>query len=401
LATNRPQSKSGLREQQGLLKPGGPAPFGTARKPLIGAPATQPCRPRPWNRPSGPRKKQLEGSHGDRQAARADALGGEALAVNDALRIGGYLLWGLAGLVLAMASKGCFVDPVLPSLCLGLLVAYLCYRYLGQGQADQQAAGSLFGWQVTVKGAFVIIALSSFLLWWALSNGKDCVGNLSFKIEEQAAKGKLQAETSTVPQRLVGYVDGTALSKAVGELVNSDYFHPVLSEMRKPLFCANKASCAQNAGFYLQAIASAGVPRGHLELCDDPIVGAQARELVEMVDSGELRSLRVRRDGASNPDGDLGLTLVTGRQSERSGACELAFFSPNPSSSNHTPIRVFALMHRLDLAQLATAGSSPEAWAADSVPPGNRPQHSGPLTLKAFRLSQAAAPPPSRAQPSR
>ena len=47
-----------------------------------------------------PRKKQLEGSHGDRQAARADALGGEALAVNDALRIGGDLLWGLAGLVL-------------------------------------------------------------------------------------------------------------------------------------------------------------------------------------------------------------------------------------------------------------------------------------------------------------
>ena len=52
-----------------------------------------------------PRKKQLEGSHGDRQAARADALGGEALAVNDALRIGGYLLWGLAGLVLGADPK--------------------------------------------------------------------------------------------------------------------------------------------------------------------------------------------------------------------------------------------------------------------------------------------------------
>jgi hypothetical protein len=50
--------------------------------------------------------------------------------MNDALRISGYLLWGLVGL----------------------------------GQADQQATGSLFGWQVTVKGAFVIIALSSFLL---------------------------------------------------------------------------------------------------------------------------------------------------------------------------------------------------------------------------------------------
>ncbi len=321
------------------------------------------------------------------------------LTVNDAIKIGGYLIWGLVGLLLAMASKGCFLDPVLPSLCLGLLVAYLCYRYLGQGQADQQAAGSLFGWQVTVKGAFVIVALSSFLLWWALSNGKDCVGNLSFNIEKQAAKGKLQAETSTVPQRLVGYVDGTSLSKAVGELVNSDYFHPVLSEMRKPLFCANKASCAQNAGFYLQAIASAAVPRGHLELCDDPIVGAQARELVEMVDSRELRSLRVRLDGARSPDGDLSLTLVTGRQSGRSGACELAFFSPNPSSSNHTPIRVYALMNRLDLAQLAATGASPDARTANRGPVGALPRDSGPLTLKAFRLSQAAAPPLSPAQP--
>ena len=95
---------------------------------------------------------------------------------------------------------------------------------------------------MTVKGAFVIIDLSSVLLWWALSNGKDCVGNLSFNIEKQAAKGKPQAETNTVPQRLVGYGEGTALSKAlskaVGELVNSGYFQPVLIEMRHPLFCA-------------------------------------------------------------------------------------------------------------------------------------------------------------------
>ena len=208
----------------------------------------------------------------------------------------------------------------------------------------------------------MIIALSSVLLWWALSNGKDCVGNLSFNIEKQAAKGKLQAETNTVPQRLVGYGEGTALSKAlskaVGELVNSGYFQPVLSEMRHPLFCAAKAACAQNAGFYLHAIASGAVPRGRLELCDDPIVGAQARKLVELVDSQELRSLRLRLDGSTSPDGDLSLKLATGRQSGRSGACELSFFSANPSSRNHTPIRVFALMNPYDLAQLA-AGSSP------------------------------------------
>ena len=316
----------------------------------------------------------------------------------DALKISGYLLWGLAGLVLAMASKGCFVDPVLPSLCLGLLVAYLCYRYLGLGQADQQAAGSLFGWQVTVKGAFVIIGLSSFLLWWALSNGKDCVGNLSFNIEKQAAKGKLQAETNTVPQRLVGYVDGTALSKAVGELVNRDYFHPVLSEMRNPLFCAAKASCAQNAGFYLQAIASAAVPPGTLELCDDPIVGAQSRELAEMVESREVRSLRLRLDGASNPDADLRLKLATGRQSGRSGSCELAFFNANPRNSNHTPIRVFALMNRQDLARLAAAAapsSGSNRNPAGAGLPGPGPGQ-GPLTLKAFQLSSATAASPNR-----
>ena len=47
-----------------------------------------------------PRKKELEGSHGDRQAARGVALRRSVLTVNDAIRIGGYMLLGLAGLVL-------------------------------------------------------------------------------------------------------------------------------------------------------------------------------------------------------------------------------------------------------------------------------------------------------------
>jgi hypothetical protein len=162
--------------------------------------------------------------------------------------------------------------------------------------------------------------------------------------------------------------------------------------MRHPLFCAAKASCAQNAGFYLQAIASAAVPKGSLELCDDPIVGAQARELVEMVDAQELRSLRLRLDGATTPDGDLTLKLATGRQSGRSVACELSFFSANPSSKNHTPIRVFALMNRQDLADLAASGASPDANGAIAAPDSTRPQPAGPLTLKAFRLSPSAAP---------
>jgi hypothetical protein len=46
---------------QGWLKPGAPAPCGTASKPLLRGPAPQPFRPRPWDRPSGPRRKQLEG----------------------------------------------------------------------------------------------------------------------------------------------------------------------------------------------------------------------------------------------------------------------------------------------------------------------------------------------------
>jgi hypothetical protein len=51
--------------------------------------------------------------------------------------------------------------------------------------------------------------------------------------------------------------------KPWGELVHSDDVHPVPSGMRNtPPFCANKASCAQNAGSYLQAIAPAAGPRG-------------------------------------------------------------------------------------------------------------------------------------------
>ena len=72
-------------------------------------------------------------------------------------------------MVLARASRGCYVDPVLPFPYLGLLVAYLCWADLGLGQADQQAA-----------------------------------------------KVKLQAETSSAPQRLGGYGDGQALGKALG-----------------------------------------------------------------------------------------------------------------------------------------------------------------------------------------
>ncbi len=119
---------------------------------------------------------------------RTDSLRTDSLRI-DSLPIDSKLLWGLMGLALALASKGCFVDPVLPSPCMGLLVAYLCSRSLGQGQADQQAAGSLFGWRVSVKGAFVIMALSSFLPWWPLSKGKDCAGNLSFNLAKQPVPG--------------------------------------------------------------------------------------------------------------------------------------------------------------------------------------------------------------------
>ena len=85
-------------------------------------------RPQVLSTPSSPQERQKgqRERHGDRQDPRPVTLLGKKAAMNDALRISGYLLWGLVGLALAMASKVCFVDPVLPSLCLGLLVAYLC-----------------------------------------------------------------------------------------------------------------------------------------------------------------------------------------------------------------------------------------------------------------------------------
>ena len=83
------------------MKPGYPGPIRQRKQPLIGGPAPQPCRPRPWNRPSGPREKQLEGMPmAIGKPPGLTPLEGSVLAVNDAIRIGGFLLWGLAGLAL-------------------------------------------------------------------------------------------------------------------------------------------------------------------------------------------------------------------------------------------------------------------------------------------------------------
>ena len=132
-----------------------------------------------------------------------------------------------------------------------------------------------------------------------------------------------------------------------------------------------------------------------LELCDDPIVGAQARELVEMEESGELPSLGIGLDSAPSPDGDLNLKLVPGRPSGRSGAWELGWFSADPSSSNHTPIRGIALMNRLDLphwpapAPTQMPGEDRDRGARSKSKSPFRVNYSGYFPLSSMLFSQA------------
>ena len=82
-------------------------------------------------------ERSWSGCPGDRLALGAWPDGRKTAAKNDSITIGIYRLWGLAdlvlawcwlgaGLVLARASRGCYVDPVLPFPYLGLLVAHLC-----------------------------------------------------------------------------------------------------------------------------------------------------------------------------------------------------------------------------------------------------------------------------------
>ncbi len=275
--------------------------------------------------------------------------------MNESTKVLGFVLWGVVGLALAIGSKTCGpIDPILPSLCLGLLVGYLCFKYLGQGQQASSADGNLFGWKISVKGAFVIIAVATTFLWIALTQGRECIAPLTFKPGSEtgriADKSRLTAETLSPSRRLVGYVEGSSLNEAVGMLIGTDYFHPVLSELRKSLACYMKAKCAQTAGFYILATSAEHVKSGTIEICDDTILGnKEALELIEMIASREVSTVKLKSTGTNQGRISKPMKLTTNNDSGHSGACDPADLSLGDVKDSMKQIRIFGLMSKTDL----------------------------------------------------
>lgn len=141
-----------------------------------------------------------------------------------------FSLWGIFGLLLAIASSQCrLVDSVLPSLCLGTLIGFLLYTFLGQERQSSTAEGTVLGWKFTVNGAIVVVGLVSALIWAALVNGRTCVGDIDLKLSKKGNNSELIAETSSSPGKVVGFVrDKTFESQSFTDFVNDDFFHPAL-----------------------------------------------------------------------------------------------------------------------------------------------------------------------------
>ena len=76
-----------------------------------------------------------------------------------------FPIWGVAGLILAIFSSQCrWVDPVLPAICIGTLIGFILYKFLGQEKQGSAAEGILLGWKFTVNGAIVVVGVPP-ILW--------------------------------------------------------------------------------------------------------------------------------------------------------------------------------------------------------------------------------------------
>lgn len=275
--------------------------------------------------------------------------------MNESKAVIGFAVWGVAGLALAIGSTFCGpIDPILPSLCLGLLVGYICYKYMGQDKQASSADGNLFGWKISLKGTFVIIGVGTTLLWVALTTGRECIASLTFKAGSEtgriADKSRLTAEALSPSRRLVGYVEGSSLNDAVGKLIGTDYFHPVLSELRKSLGCYMKAKCAQTAGFSIAATSADHVKSGTLEICDDTVLGSkEALELIEMITSREVSTLTLRSHSANQGRVSKTMKLTTNNDSGNSGACYPPDFLHGYIEDAKQQIRIYGLISKQDL----------------------------------------------------
>lgn len=265
-----------------------------------------------------------------------------------------FALWGVLGISLAVASSLCLpVDPVVPALCLGSLVGFLCYFFLGQGQQDSRAEGSLLGWKVSVNGAVVIVGVSTALLWLAFNAGRFC--GLTFTVVTRANESKIAAQTPSPVGGVIGYVEGPTLKKSIGKLIGRDYFNPVLSDLRRSVSCYGVLKCAEDAGFFIKVLPAENVKDGVLQICSDLDIGGDSVELEEMIFSTPgMRTMLTSlvRGSAIQQSSYL---VATTSNTRNSGACidQAELFSAASSSSSDKPVRIYGLVSRKEFSKIA------------------------------------------------
>jgi hypothetical protein len=261
------------------------------------------------------------------------------------LKVFMFSLWGVVGLALAIASSQCqWVDPVLPSICLGTLIGFLLYTFLGQERQSSAAEGTLLGWKFTVNGAIVVVGLVSALIWTALSNGRACVGDIDLRLYKKGNDSELIAETSSSPGKIVGFVkDKTFESQSFRDFVNDDFFHPALIQMRSNLCPGAIPECFRGASFRMMLLPSQHIKADDvIEVCTDTAIGSKAQELQDVLRNGA--SLAAMPEGVEQQANEI-TPPQPFRMIEAPHRCrpKASRFKEGLAGSNSAPVRIFAL----------------------------------------------------------
>jgi hypothetical protein len=271
-----------------------------------------------------------------------------------------FSIWGIAGLLLAIFSSQCrWVDPVLPAICLGTLIGFLLYKFLGQERQSSAAEGTLLGWKFTVNGAIVVVGLVSALIWVALSNGRTCVGDIDLKLRKNGNDSELIAETSSSPGKTVGLIkDKTFESQSFIDFINDDFFHPALIQLRSTLCPGAIADCFQGASFRLMVLPSPHIQADDvIEVCTDTIIGSKAQEIQELLQN-KVSLVVVAEGGVQQSDANS--QVESFRMMETKTRCrgKAARFMDKLKAPNSEPVRIFALASPKGFQRLTGSSSS-------------------------------------------
>lgn len=267
-----------------------------------------------------------------------------------------FSLWGIVGLLLAIASSQCqWVDPVLPSICFGTLIGFLLYTFLGQERQNSTAEGTVLGWKFTVNGAIVVVGLVSALIWSALNHGRTCVGDIDLKLNKKGNDSELVAETSSSPGKVVGFIkDKTFESQSFRDFVNDDFFHPALIELRSILCSGAIAGCFQGASFRLMVLPSAHIQTDDMiEVCTDTFIGAKAQEIQELLQNRALLSI-VIEGNEQQANQAQSFKMIETKFRCRAKASRFKAGAGDPNSG---PVRIYALASPLGFQRLTGSSS--------------------------------------------